>query len=128
MSLFTIAKNSHCANAASHQMAEKCTRFRVHSRFADELFLLRFFVCPSVFAAARLLGFSLSRFHCLAVLFGTFGAELLALLALLVESRFAAKQLDEGNIATIPAAKAAMDDAQVAAVAVPVTRRDLVEQ
>ena len=61
----------------------------------------------------------------LRVCFGPLGADFGALLALLVERLFAAQQLDEGLLAAVALAEVGVNDAQIAAFAVAVARRNL---
>src|SRR6478672_814343 len=68
------------------------------------------------------------RFHGLAVFFRTLGTRFVAFHALLVERSFATQQLHEGDVAAITLAEAAMDDSEIAAVAVAVARRNRVKQ
>ena len=66
--------------------------------------------------------------HLLLHLFAALGTRVSTLLALLVENLLGSEQLDEGLLRSIALLEAGANDAQVAAVAIAVARRDRVKK
>src|SRR5271167_3718631 len=97
---------------------------------ADARGLLFFFVAGGGFfglaAGPLVLGFC--GFHGLASFFRPFGADLGALLALLVQRLLAAEKLDERDFSAIAPAETALNDAHIAAFTVAEAWRDGIEQ